>query len=286
MANPEYDPFDFSDPEEEERQRKASEDARRQSTPSSSGDGGGGSTQSYSSWLQDLSARTGAGVEPADLGYLEGKNPEDVAGFQAALEKQYAERGSNLPGGRPRNDQVEGQGRSLSYRSSGGGGNLGPLYEALWARARQGTDVDRNAPAIRQQADVYAANEERAKRNYISDVAERSGPVANIEDARRMAAERVGQRTGTFEAGLIGRELEARRTEIQSALDALGGLLSGEQRLALQSQLANLDAALRREGYGLQREGMSLQQDLALRQLGLQEWDRGTYYDLAQRGVL
>lgn len=137
------------------------------------------------------------------------------------------------------------------------------LWRMLMERASQGLAVDRNDPVIRQQSEAFSANQERARRNYISDVAEQRGPLANIQGERRMAAERAGIASGAFEAELVGREIAARRDEIAQALAGLSGRLTAEQEMALRQELAQLDAAL-------QREGLSLQGELGRRGLDLQ----------------
>lgn len=123
---------------------------------------------------------------------------------------------------------------------------LDDLYNELMARATQGLSVDRNNPVIRQQADAYAANEERAKRNYLADAAESAGPIANLRGEQRLATERMGQRTGAFEAELMGRELVAKRTEIAEALEARKDILTMEQTLALQMKMKTYDDAIAR----------------------------------------
>ncbi len=153
------------------------------------------------------------------------------------------------------------------------------LYSTLMQRSQQGLAVDRNTPAIRQQADVNAANEERAKREYLNDLAERRGPTANLLGEERLATERLGQRTGTFEAGLIGNELEARRQEIAQALAGMAGMLSADKVAGLQRELALLDQAIKEKGVSLTARGQDMNQDQFMRDLALREWDRANYWD-------
>ena len=133
------------------------------------------------------------------------------------------------------------------------------LYNTWLGRSQQSLNINGNDPIIRQQADAYSANEERARRNYIGDLAESAGPLANIRGEQRMAAEHMGQRTGAFEAQLVGKELTARREEIAQALNAMTGMLSAEQQAGLQRELAILDQAIKEQGVALQ--GKSLDQD-------------------------
>jgi hypothetical protein len=114
--------------------------------------------------------------------------------------------------------------------------------------------VDRNNPNVRAQADAYGANVERARRQSVNEAAERMGPYASgaLDNERRLSFERAGQATGTFESELVGREIQNQRQEVMQALGAMGGMISDDQRRALEERLADLDAALRREGLGAQ----------------------------------
>lgn len=149
------------------------------------------------------------------------------------------------------------------------------LYQQLLQRTQQGLDVDRNTPAIRAQADAFSANQERSRRNYLSDTAERMGPYASgaLQGERRMASERAGIASGAFEAELVGREITARRDEIAQALSLLTGRVSAEDEMALRRELADLEAQLRREGYGLQRYGLDQGNDQFLRQLAQRQYE-------------
>lgn len=136
-------------------------------------------------------------------------------------------------------------------------------------RATQGTTIDRNDPNFKQQTDAFNAGVERQKRDYLTDAAERysakgMGDSGAMENERRMAAERAGQAQGSFEAQLVGRELENRRKEITDALGNLRGMISGDQQLALQKELAQIDAQLKQAG--LTQSG-----DLGARELALKD---------------
>lgn len=137
----------------------------------------------------------------------------------------------------------------------------------------RGTNVDTNDPTFRMQADAFGAAQERARRNAIDDSAQanfaegtRGSGAENIE--RRMADEASARNQGTFEAGLVGQELQSRRSEIQNALASLGGMIDNDQKMALTRELANLDAAIKREG--LTQTGQLGNRDIDVReQLGL-----------------
>lgn len=190
---------------------------------------------------------------------------------------RYDQRANNTPGG----GGGDGGGSSVSQQWSTQpvrSGRGDDLYSLLLGRVNQGLTPDRNDPAIRAQADAYAANQERARRNYLSDTAERSGPFANLRGERRMASERYGAQTGAFEAELLGREVAARRDEVAQALQLLTGRVSAEEEMGLRRELADLEAQLR-------REGLATGNDQFMRDLALREWDRGNYWDFNWAGL-
>lgn len=119
------------------------------------------------------------------------------------------------------------------------------LIEQLMRRAGQSLDVT-NDPLIHRQTDQYSAQQERARRDYLSQQAETLGPTATgaLRGQARMTAEDMGQNVGKFESDLMQRELTSRRQEIQQALDSMGGLLSDEDKNGLQRELASLDASI------------------------------------------
>jgi hypothetical protein len=156
------------------------------------------------------------------------------------------------------------------------------LYGRLSEIGNQSLAVDRNDPSIRAQADAYSAQRDRQARNYISDAAERSGPYTNIDGTRRMVAEHAGQASGAFEAGLLGKELAARRQEIAQALAQSGAMLTADQQNAPQKQLAILDNAIKEQRLAVTQRGEDMSMDQFLRQLALNEWDRNNYWDYAR----
>lgn len=153
------------------------------------------------------------------------------------------------------------------------------LMQLLMQRAQQGTAVDRNSAGVRQQVDPVVAQQERASRNYIDDIAEKSGPLANIQGERRLAAERSGQAAGAFESEVIGREMDRRAQEIQQALSLWGAMLSDQQRMALQKELAYLTDARAAAGQGLQAQALNQSNDQFLRELALRESDQNNSWD-------
>lgn len=147
------------------------------------------------------------------------------------------------------------------------------FFDLLMQRIKQPLTPDRDDPLIRGQADAYSANQTRQMRDTMADAAERGGPYTNLSADSRLAAERAGQASGAFESELMGREQDARRAEVQQALDLYGSQLTEQERQSLQMELAQMSDAT-------QRYGMNLTNDQYLRRLGLDEWVQGNqdYY--------
>ncbi len=181
-------------------------------------------------------------------------------------------------------------------------------------RATQGTDVSVNDPNIKAQSQPFAAAQDRSRRQYLSEAAERAsaqglGDSGAMEMERRFASERAGQNVGMFEAELVGREIQERRSEIKEALTMLTGQIGNDQMLALQRELAELDRQLKelgirtgadtaaaeiasRErlgsaGLSLDRDRMFLQDRQFGDSLGFNVADREAYYNsLAGQALL
>ena len=152
------------------------------------------------------------------------------------------------------------------------------FVKLLMERAQRGP-VDRRDAEVRAQADAYGAQQTRASRNYLSDLAEREGgaPV-NLRGEERMAAERAGQASGAFEAEIIGRLNANRRDELLQYMQMWGNQLSNDQRIAIERELATLNDRAR-------AADRSQQMEQFMRELSLREWDLGQGYDLRWAGL-
>jgi hypothetical protein len=160
------------------------------------------------------------------------------------------------------------------------------LFNTLLKRSGQSLAVDRTDPAVRSQADANAAATDRTTRNYLADLAEKAGPYANLRGETRLAQERAGQQEGSFEASLVGNEINARRAEIQNALSQMGSMLTTQQTLALQEELARLSDATNRYGIDTSNATSNSQFEQTLRQrmaefTGTQQYNK--YNDDANR---
>jgi hypothetical protein len=165
------------------------------------------------------------------------------------------------------------------------GGTTNDLIAQLMQRATQGAAPNPNDPTLRAQIDPQVAQATRASRNYLNDVAESSGPLANLRGEQRLASERLGQTAAGIEGEVLGRETDARRQEIQSALQQWGSLLTSDQQMALQRELAYLDNQSRSFDRAQQQTQFSASQSQAmdqfLRELALREAAQNDNSDLA-----
>jgi hypothetical protein len=156
------------------------------------------------------------------------------------------------------------------------------LMKLLTDRMHQTLEIDKNDPIIKQQADSYKANEERARRDMLADAAEAGGrfSTGGQRGMERMASERMGQRTGMFESQLVAQELGARRSEIKDAIDSMGNLLTEGERQALQKELAELDASIRRQQMDMQNAQFSAQLSQAERHFLKQLEQQGRFAEM------
>lgn len=179
-----------------------------------------------------------------DLGYQEGAMVDPAA--QQAI-KQWIDQ--HRGGGTTRVDDGGGLDQVQKVDKAGGAtGDLGKgdasaLYQMLLKRATQGLSVDANDPVIKNQVDAYGARQTQASRNALSAEAESQGPNANLSAETRSAGEKVGQNTSDFQSRMLYDEVQGKKKEIQDALTSMGTLLSDQQRLKLQEELAKLSLA-------------------------------------------
>lgn len=143
------------------------------------------------------------------------------------------------------------------------------LYSQLSQRAGQSLNIDPMTDAvIRPQVDAAAAQFTRQGRNLIDDQAESGSPYATgtLQHSRTQAAENAGQQTSQLQSQLVQNELMSRRSEIQNALSQQGSMLTADQQLSLQRQMADVNAQLQKyqlEG-GFELGGQQMQNNLGL----------------------
>lgn len=153
------------------------------------------------------------------------------------------------------------------------------LYRLLMERANQSTAIDRNNPLVRQQVDPMVAQQQRASRSYLDALAEKAGPLANLQGERRLAAERQGQAAGALESEVIGRLSNDTLQERMQALGLAQQYGSAQDRNALEREIAYLMDASRGADRDLQRYGMNQSNDQFLRELSLRQYDLFNNWD-------
>lgn len=182
------------------------------------------------------------------IGWYAGASPYAAGGGSAA----------GAGGAAPTDPSVASQGNGAQTYSATPGaaptqtttnqGTQDVVRNSLLAKATQDTHVDTNDPNFRQQADTFAAAQERARRNASSDNAAQlagSGQVGAQATNDRMINEQAAQNSASFEAQLVGNELKNKRAEVADAISQLSGLVTGDQMRALQKQLADIDAQIK-----------------------------------------
>lgn len=125
-------------------------------------------------------------------------------------------------------------------------------------------------PTIKAQSDAYAVGQTRAREQARAAMAERmahdGAPGVNsgaFNDGLAGLYQQQGEAVGANNAKLLGNEAQARKQELLQAAAIAGNTLNAEQSRALQQQLAELDAQIRREG--IAQQGSLGQGDLQLR---------------------
>lgn len=223
--------------------------------------------------LRDSAAAKGVAYDQSDS--------DDVArrgNTQDALDmanRKYDMRASNTPNQDEHAPDTPTQAWTANAQTQG---RSDDLYSQLKMRIdRANGPVDPNDPIIKGQSDAFNAQQTRASRDYLSNIAEKSGSLANIRGEQRMASEKLGQNTSSFLAQLLAREQGARRDEASQALGLEGSQLTADQNRDLSGQLGFGDLALRDKlGSGqlaLGNRGLDVNNDQFLRQLAQRQWE-------------
>lgn len=122
---------------------------------------------------------------------------------------------------------------------------------------QQPLGVNQNDPAFATQRDAINLEAQRMKEQRQSQAAERlSVQGLNTGGAMDTAATAATQAEGEMRlsgmSDLMGRELQGQRAQLMQALQIAQSAGLADQEMALRERLAQLDMAIRREGYGTQ----------------------------------
>jgi hypothetical protein len=83
--------------------------------------------------------------------------------------------------------------------------------------------------------------------------------------------EALAERMQGMQSQMVGREMQNRRQQLMQAMQLGAGVMGRDQQLAMQRELGNLDAQIRREGYGSQERMAGQQTGLGYDQLDWQQ---------------
>ena len=164
------------------------------------------------------------------------------------------------------------------WNAQGPSAGTGNAFMQLLQQRANPQPIDRNSAIVRQQVDPAVAQLERAKRNYLGDVAERQGPRGNIDVEQRMANERFGTAASTLEADVLGRLYDQQNSDADQALGLWGNQLNADAGLGLDRELAYL-------GNSSRTADRNQAMDQFLRELALREWIAGSEIDLRGSGL-
>ena len=108
-------------------------------------------------------------------------------------------------------------------------------------------------PGLKAQSDAYSVGQQRARDQARASIAERFA-ANGIADSGAMDQgiaglfQQQGENQGTFNANLVGNELQNQRTELLNYMQLAGSRLTAQEAQALQAKLADIDANLRQQG--------------------------------------
>jgi hypothetical protein len=144
-----------------------------------------------------LSAKRDAFLQPQMQAYRNAVGPGKADATDSGLFNDQNFRGYVQNGQLPANASPAQQwnAQPAPQQASPGGDLMNLLMQRI-----QRPDVTANDPTVRAQADAYSANQTRGSRNYLADLAEKAGPLANLQGESRLASERAAQSSGAFES--------------------------------------------------------------------------------------
>jgi hypothetical protein len=131
------------------------------------------------------------------------------------------------------------------------------VEQGIQQRIDQPIGFNPDDPIFKGQTAAFQRASDRDTARKRAELAERSAARGTLNaggfdvDTERILTEQ-GQNEQAFETQLAGTELRSQRDQVMRALELGAGRLSDTERNALAERLAQLDAALRREGLALQ----------------------------------
>ena len=132
--------------------------------------------------------------------------------------------------------------------------NITDAYnQAMLAQLTKSRNPSLSDPGLKAQSDAYSVGQQRARDQARASIAERFA-ANGIADSGAMDQgiaglfQQQGENQGTFNANLVGNELQNQRTELLNYMQMAGSRLTAQEAQALQAKLADIDAQLRQQG--------------------------------------
>lgn len=171
--------------------------------------------------------------------------------------------------------------KALGYAASYSGNLANPsgqqpsqtVDSTIQAILNRGLNFDPNDPVFKGQTAAFERQSQRSAARKRAALAERAAARGTLGaggydvDTERILSEQ-GEANQAFEAALAGQELQKQRDQLMRVLELESGRISEREKNALAERLADLDAAIR-------REGLTLQKLLGERSLDIQESGQG-----------
>jgi hypothetical protein len=164
--------------------------------------------------------------------------------------------GISIPG-------VSAPGNSASTAS--GPGNITDAYnQAMLDQLTKSRNPSLSDPGLKAQSDAYSVGQQRARDQARASIAERFA-ANGIADSGAMDQgvaglyQQQGENQGTFNANLVGNELQNQRAELLNYMQLAGSRLTAQEAQALQLKIADIDAQLRSQGLGLEQQRITNQ---------------------------
>lgn len=168
--------------------------------------------------------------------------------------------GVNWGGGGGGGGQVASNGQAVSPAASNGyGAYSNDIHSAISSLLKRGQSpvteadmMDQFAPADRQLQRGAQRTREQSAERMAQEGINNGGSGGALDTEVNSINEHLGESEGSLMAKLMGDEMTARRQDVINALQ----FAQGEDKMALQMELAQIDKELRQQQLGLQSKGL------------------------------
>lgn len=142
---------------------------------------------------------------------------------------------------------------NTSVQTSGSGALSDAFTQTLMSHLNWPIGASLSDPALAAQSNAYGVGQQRARDQARESLAERMaaqgiGSSGAMDSGIERLYQRQGENQATFDANLVGDELNRQRQELLSYAQMAGSRLSDQERNALTARLGEIDAELRKQG--------------------------------------